>query len=129
MSMVVVAALAAVIGAAPECEYASDLKRGQGAPCTGVLISTAVADRCVRLQVSVVPRLQLRISELTETARIERESVQKRLESAESELSDVRALLADPPLPFHRSDGFVALVSVATAVAGGLIGYLIARAL
>jgi len=122
------AVLSALLGAAPPdaCTRAHDVTAGQVAPCSGVLVPVPVTSECVRLRVSVVPRLELRVFELLEVREIETASAAERLSACDEECARLRVALASvtvPPVrPWHEAPGFVAATSIIGGVVLGVLG-------
>lgn len=114
-------ALALALPAAPaQCTYAHDIQAGSGAPCSGVLIPDAAARECVRLKLSVIPRLELRIAELEDLRKIERATYEARIAALEKEAQAQRIIarnLTAPTVPLIERPEFVAPVSVLSTAA------------
>lgn len=80
---------------ANECTEARDITKATVAPCSGVLLPESIARECVRLKVSLVPRLQLRILELEKRAAIDAQAAAEQRQACEQECADLRSTIAD----------------------------------
>lgn len=78
-----------------QCTEARDITKATVAPCSGVLLPESIARECVRLKVSLVPRLELRILELEKRAAIDAQAAAEQRQACEQECADLRSTIAD----------------------------------
>ena len=114
------------------CTYAHDVARGGRAPCAGVLVPPPVARECVRLQISVVPRLRLQLDESAESCRVGAVTAAGRLASCSAESLRLHVLLrtaSTPPVrPWYEAPAVVAVTAAVVGIAlGAAVVYGVTR--